>query len=151
MSYNLFLDDFRTPQVAYRVVHDPRYNNLSWVIAKDYNEFVKRIEDLGIPDLVAFDHDLADAHYNECQKLMTDAEYDTLGEKTGYHAAKYLVNKCVLEGLSIPDYIIHTQNYNGGLAIRSIMESGKKIIRIAKEAQERGETLDTLPEYDKPL
>ena len=147
MEYNLFLDDFRTPQVAFGVTPDPRYNIFAWDIATNYEEFVKIIEAKGIPALVAFDHDLADTHYDECQKPMNELEYEQLKEKTGFHAARYLVNRCINLGVDIPDYLIHTQNYYGGKAIRSVMETGKKIQKLTQEAKERGETLPTLPDY----
>ena len=150
MSYNLFLDDFRTPQMAFHVTPDSRYNVLQWKTAKSYDEFVKLIAHYGMPQLVAFDHDLADIHYAKCQRSLSEQEYDQLKEKTGFHAAKHLVNLCVEQGLDIPEYLIHTQNYHGGKAILSVMETGKKILKLTREAKERGETIQTLPDYTKP-
>ncbi len=63
MSYNLFLDDFRMP--ADVVLYMPKcayYTDREWVIVRSYDEFVKTIEEMGIPQAVSFDHDLADEH-----------------------------------------------------------------------------------------
>jgi len=149
MGYNLFLDDFRIPQDAYRVNHDPRYNLLTWTMVKSYDEFVKVVETLGLPDLVAFDHDLADEHYEKYQGPISEKQYSEMQEKTGYHAARFLINWCIDRDLDIPEYLIHTQNHGGGLNIKSVMESGKKILKLTREAKERGETLPTLPDYTK--
>ena len=149
MEYNLFLDDLRMPRDAYFITHDVRYNIFAWDIARSYAEFVKMIEAKGLPKLVAFDHDLADEHYDECQKPMSENHYSQLKEKTGYHAAKFLINLCIDRDLDIPDYLIHTQNPGGGLNIKSIMESGKTMLKMIREAKERGETLPTLPDYTK--
>ena len=59
--YYLFLDDERYPkQVTW--VNLPL---VDWVIVRNYNEFVKKIEEDGMPVFISFDHDLADEHYNE--------------------------------------------------------------------------------------
>ena len=140
MGYNLFLDDFRVPRDAYMVCRDPRYNTLEWVPAINYDEFVALIETKGVPDLVAFDHDLADEHYDKCQKFPADIKYDELKEKTCCHAARFLVEHCLEKDVDIPDYLIHTQNYGGGLNIRSVMESGKKVQKMQRDSKNKPES-----------
>ena len=60
MSYKLFLDDERTPETTYHYMGLPIFKELDWIIVRDYNEFISSIEKNGIPDIIAFDHDLAD-------------------------------------------------------------------------------------------
>jgi hypothetical protein len=47
-------------------------------------------------------------------------------EKTGYQAAKWLVDYCVDNSLSIPEYIVHSQNEVGKKNIQSYLENAKK-------------------------
>ena len=46
----LYLDDVRIPQTE------------GWEIVRNYDDFVKWIEENGLPDIVSFDHDLAEVH-----------------------------------------------------------------------------------------
>ena len=48
----LYLDDVRIPQTE------------GWEIVRNYDDFVKWIEENGLPDIVSFDHDLAEVHYD---------------------------------------------------------------------------------------
>ena len=57
MSYNLFLDDFREPEDAFNHTNNQLYL-IGWVIVRNYDEFVKTIEERGIPEILSFDHDL---------------------------------------------------------------------------------------------
>lgn len=58
MSYNLYLDDFRDPIDSAFYRKEKVYAELDWIVVRSYNEFVKKVEELGIPDVVSFDHDL---------------------------------------------------------------------------------------------
>jgi sulfur relay (sulfurtransferase) DsrF/TusC family protein len=58
MSYNLFLDDFREPVDSFYYLGNPTYNILDWKIVRNYDEFVKMIQENGIPETISFDHDL---------------------------------------------------------------------------------------------
>ena len=54
MSYKLFLDDVRNPR-------DVKWAEMPlgpWVIVRNYDDFVKYITSNGLPEFVAFDHDL---------------------------------------------------------------------------------------------
>jgi hypothetical protein len=51
----------------------------------------KKIQELGIPDVVSFDYDLADVYY---EKQQFDYNDETQ-EKTGYHCAKWLTYYCI--------------------------------------------------------
>jgi hypothetical protein len=94
----LYLDDIRTPKTK------------GWDIVRSYDEFVKWIEENGLPDKVSFDHDLGEA-----------------GTKTGYDAAKWLVHYCYSNGLPfLPEYNVHSANPVGKANIESYLSNAKK-------------------------
>ena len=85
-KYNLFLDDFRIPVDAFQCTGDTDFLQLKWAIVRSHDEFVdyiqKRYDSEGVlPDLIAFDHDLADDHY---EHVKGEFPYDDIKEKTGY-------------------------------------------------------------------
>lgn len=111
MSYNLFLDDLREVKDVYWV-DLPKSNN--WIVVRNYKEFVKCIDSEGCPDFVTFDHDLSAEHYLN--------NFDTT-EKTGYDAAKYLIEYCDNNSLPFPEYKIHSMNIIGRDNIKHLIES----------------------------
>lgn len=125
MSYNLFLDDFRMPKDAYNYLLQPIYISVDWEIVRSYDEFVKYITEHGIPDMISFDHDLADEHYESHQ------EYDQYKEKTGYHCAKWLIYYCIDNNKKLPaEILIHSMNPAGSLNIKSLFESYWKSLNL---------------------
>lgn len=121
--YYLFLDDERYPkQVTW--VNLPL---VEWVIVRNYNEFVKKIEEDGMPVFISFDHDLADEHYNKAMYDNGDGEYNKLyfefKEKTGFDCAKWLVNHCLDNNLKMCDYKAHTMNPVGKQNIESLLNN----------------------------
>jgi hypothetical protein len=128
--YNLFLDDFRHPYdcVAYMV--DPiKYAKWNWVIVRSHDEFVKKIEEDGLPILISFDHDLADEHYDNSMYQGVDEynkKYDHFKEKTGLDCAKWLTEHCMDTNQKLPEFEIHSMNPAGGENIRSLLMSFKK-------------------------
>ena len=80
----IYLDDIRTP------------TELGWVVVRDYSEFVKRVEEIGLENIVeiSLDHDLGDSamqeYFNNVAPNYT-LNYDNITEKTGYDCAKWLV------------------------------------------------------------
>ena len=52
--------------------------------------------------------------------------YGKFTEKTGYDCAKYLVEFCATNGLSVPQYVVHSMNHIGKENIISYLESFKK-------------------------
>jgi len=86
MKRRIFLDDIRTP------VED------NWIVVRDYNEFVKKVMEIGVKniDFISLDHDLGDTamaeYYNNVSKNYV-LDYNNIDEKTGYDAAKWLVNE----------------------------------------------------------
>jgi hypothetical protein len=122
--YNLWLDDQRLP-------HDVTWVNIPkdqhYSVVRNYKEFVDLITLRGVPKFVCYDHDLADSHY--CHGLNNDKiPYDSYEEKTGYDAAKWLVNYCMERGIKHPPYIVHSLNPIGKKNIESYIESYNKIL-----------------------
>jgi len=124
MIYNLFLDDFRSPKDVTWVELPP----VEWCVVRTYKDFVELIQKKGVPKTVSFDHDLADTHYIEEQISRLTGQgirYNTLKEQTGYHAAQWLAEYCVDNGVPIPEYYIHTMNGEGAKNIKSVLESAR--------------------------
>lgn len=134
--YNLFLDDIRFPYLfltlfdkntdgvsAYHYTNFEPFKNEKWIIARNYNEFVKIIETNGLPKLVSFDHDLGIEHYKNQNGIIN---YDKFEEKTGYDCAKWLCNYCQEHNLKFPDYYVHTMNPVGSINIKSYITNYKK-------------------------
>lgn len=117
--YKLFLDDERDPcKITWvQLPFGP------WIVVRSYDEFVKTIAEKGLPDFVAFDHDLADEHYH---RSMYKSDYKTLTEKTGYECARWLVNYCVDNNKNFPHYVVHSINPIGKENIIGYIENYKK-------------------------
>lgn len=125
----LFLDDIRNPIDCVLYRNNKIYLE-NWDVVRNYDEFVKYILDNGIPDVVSFDHDLADEHYSP---TMNDSvRYNELSnqfkEKTGNDCTKWLCEYCVLNGLPLPEYYIHSMNPVGRENIMSTLKSCEKVL-----------------------
>ena len=117
--YKLFLDDVRNPK-------DVKWINLPlgpWVIVRNYHDFVKYITSNGLPEFVAFDHDLADEHYG------ANPVNASFKEKTGYDCAKWMVEYCMDNNKSFPSYVVHSMNPIGKMNIIALAESFKNTIK----------------------
>jgi len=127
IKYNLFLDDMRRPKDV-RWIKLP---SVDWCIARSYKDFVETVKKDGLPMRIAFDHDLADEHYAENVRVTekfgdNEFQYKKMREKTGYDAAKWLVEYCVEWDKDLPECFIHTLNPIGGLNIKSVLENYRK-------------------------
>lgn len=108
----LFLDDRLNPKdVFLRILDFDYHNNDEWVVVKTYNEFVSFIKHNELPKLISFDHDLVFEHYLIENQLSID--YDNMEVKTGYHAAKWLIDYCEENRLKLPSVKFHTMNIEG--------------------------------------
>lgn len=125
----LFLDDIRVPFDCAKYMRPDdlkyMYEDEQWDIVRTYNDFVGYIEHFGVPDLISFDHDLADEHYSP---MMYDGSnvynrlYDEFKEKTGYDCAKWLCSYCSENGLPYPTYLVHSMNPVGRDNILSVFQ-----------------------------
>ena len=117
----LFLDDIRMPVEAKNLV-PVQFNKLywedDWHIVRSYKEFTNWISFHGIPDLISFDHDLADFQQFSPEQLSV--------EKTGLDCAKWLVDYCLDNDLSLPDYIVHSANPVGKKNIEGYLSNATK-------------------------
>lgn len=131
MSYNLFLDDVRNPAECVFYIHNSIYVDVTWIIVRNYNEFVETIEEKGLPEIISFDHDLADEHYSpDMYTEIYDDLYKEFKEKTGYDCAKWLVNYCIDNKKDLPKTIlIHSMNPVGRVNIQSYINSYLKSIK----------------------
>lgn len=128
---NLFLDDFRKPADVFnymtlRIGEEALlYNTLKWEIKKDYEHFIKHLEENGLPKLISFDHDLADEHYEatwECGAIEDFQEDFTV--KTGFDCAKYLVDYAKRHPeQEFPKVLVHSTNPYGSERIKNFIKS----------------------------
>lgn len=132
MSYNLFLDDVRDPEDVAKYIMPTslrtQFRLEFWHIVRSYEQFVAYILKKGIPDKIAFDHDLADEHYDPSMYLGDSYNklYDSFQEKTGFHAAKWLCEYCMDNNRKLPEYVVHSQNPLGKENITMYLENFKK-------------------------
>lgn len=124
MSYNLFLDDVRSPNSSWmNYFREVSYDLYDWTVVKDYDEFVRVIDTKGIPEFVSYDHDLHETHYDksmfEGEEAYEAALKDNI-EKTGLECAKYLVSK--LNETAHPMFVVHSQNPVGKLRIQNYIK-----------------------------
>lgn len=123
--YNLFLDDWRDPEDCFEYMHLPEYITENWVIVRNYDEFVKIIQEKGIPEIISIDHDLNLKHYGQ------QLPYDQYTEKTGYHCAKWLIDYCIDNNKKLPAKIfIHSMNPAGSANIKSLFQSYYKSLDL---------------------
>jgi hypothetical protein len=130
MGYNLFLDDVRMPKDAFDYMKLPIYTSVNWDIVRNYYAFVQIIEGKGIPEIVSFDHDLADEHYDPqiVEGEPYEKIYDMFDEKTGYHCAKWLLDYCIDNNEKLPaEIFIHSMNPAGSMNIKSLFDTYSKV------------------------
>ena len=130
MKYNIFLDDLRFPKDAYlyddggaKLLDKTNTSNGNWVIVRNYNDFVKTVEERGIPSAVSFDCDLCLEHmkyYINFLKYPGYYEWQNFKTKCGIHCANYL--KHMLNPDSDIKVYVHSANEEGRHIIRDIMK-----------------------------
>lgn len=126
MYYNLFLDDDER-----RIPHLLTWIELplvNWTIVRNYNDFVATIEKNKLPERISFDHDIAEEHYSSflmAKDYRSQIDYSKFKEKTGYDAAKWLANYCLIHRLKFPMYYVHSLNNIGKENIISLIENYK--------------------------
>ena len=116
-NYKLFLDDVRTLEETYEMTKNPIYLEYNWVIVRNYHDFINffNYDFQFLPNVISFDHDLADEHYIK----MLNQENNDFGysykEKTGYDCLKWLIKH--LDGQQINNnrikkikFLFHTAN-----------------------------------------
>ena len=132
MNKKLFLDDVRQVRDACYYMPNPKvYWDGNWDIVRNYVEFVGYIEKNGLPELISFDHDLADIHYEVDFRDWNDCTADQLGvEETGLDCAKWLVDYCDKNKLKLPEFLVHSANPVGRTNIRKYLQNAKKHLEL---------------------
>jgi hypothetical protein len=126
----VWLDDVRDPfenDGEWLVFAPMRANEVIWV--KNYDEFVAWITENGLPDGIAFDHDLADEHYapreHWDEKYHPWAEFQNFKEKTGMDCAHWLVEYCMDNEVKLPIFGSHSANPPGRKNILDLLNNFK--------------------------
>ena len=114
MKKILWLDDLRQPPVFLW----EKFDVIFWI--KSYDVFCWHVEENTLPDFVSFDHDLSDFRYDD----------NCLIEKTGYDAAKFLVEYCIEKKLKLPEYNCHSMNPVGKDNILKLLKSYDRIASV---------------------
>ena len=86
MGTRIYLDDVRTPVEN------------GWQVVRNYYELVNLVNKVGLNniELISLDHDLGDSAMNEYFTNVSPnfkLDYNNISEKTGYDAAKFLVDE----------------------------------------------------------
>lgn len=120
----LYLDDQRTPTTTI-----PGY--YPWAVVRNYDEFILHILNSGIPDLISFDHDLANEHIEDYYKQKFSLgyqhpDYESYKEKTGLDCARWLVEHCQEKNLNIKSVSVHSHNPVGATNIQSLINGFKR-------------------------
>jgi hypothetical protein len=123
----LYLDDQRTPTVTL-----PGYE--PWVIVRNFEEFQNYILGNGIPDLISFDHDLADEHMKDYFDQLArmgwqSPSYDAYREKTGLDCAQWLcqyIESNPSLGWKLNYCQVHSHNPVGATNIQGYINGFKK-------------------------
>jgi hypothetical protein len=135
----LFLDDIRFPKDAINLVPTDfvkLYWEKDWDIVRNYDELAQYLTSSGVPDLISFDHDLADFQYD-----LTPDDYSNMSEedmimkfgsmeKTGLDCAKFLVEYCMNVGSLLPEYVVHSANPTGKKNIQAYLDNAKKHLNL---------------------
>jgi hypothetical protein len=124
LKRSLYLDDIRTPTTTI-----PGYKE--WVVVRNYKEFVDWISKNGIPDLISFDHDLANEHMTDYINQTTAQgyqipDYESYKEKTGLDCAQWLGEYVQKNNAMLNSVCVHSHNPVGATNIQSYINGLKK-------------------------
>ena len=129
----LWLDDVRDPFTDnWRKDFTPDFtsesgNHTVWV--KNYDDFVQYIQINGLPDLIAFDHDLGeDVAKSKVKNGLSkrQARIQKRETKSGYECTKWLVEYLMKKDLDVPNFVIQSANPVGKLNIESLLNNYQK-------------------------
>lgn len=114
-QYNMLLDDERTEEMVFNLTKQPIYKELSWIIVRNYVEFISYIEIFGMPLIISFDHDLGE---NESGEIA----------KSGLDCVKWLIDYCLDNNIEFPAHVVHSANPVGKENIQGLIGSFKKYL-----------------------
>jgi hypothetical protein len=124
MRTALYLDDKRTPTETIPGYHP-------WNLVRNYDEFEEWIVRNGVPDLISFDHDLAEEHIDDYFKQFAEKgfqipKYEDYKEKTGIDCANFLVEYCQKMNVNLKQCSVHSHNPVGAKNIQDFLNGFKK-------------------------
>jgi hypothetical protein len=124
MKKALYLDDVRTPTTTING-YEP------WYVVRNYDEFVTWITANGIPDLISFDHDLAEEHINDYFNQVAlvgyqHPDYEKYTEKTGLDCARWLGGYIQHNNAVLKAVCVHSHNPVGATNIQSYINGLKR-------------------------
>ncbi len=133
----IFLDDFRNPEdcLKYmwkRIGEDQViYADQDWIVARNYPDFLDVLKSAEFEHIeaISFDHDLADSHYWDKRINVDRVQYynnpDFLEDynKTGYHAAQYLIDYIMDNNYNLPYCLVHSMNPVGAENIQKLLNN----------------------------
>lgn len=128
----LWLDDVRNPMEDDWLVFSPISEPYDFFWVKNYEEFCAWIKTNGLPDGIAFDHDLGPNQYAPKSVWNNKEDYDNWSndtlknEKTGLDCAKFLIEYCINHDLKLPKFNSHSANPYGKENILSLLNNYKK-------------------------
>ncbi len=73
-----------------------------------------------MPELISFDHDLTEEHYQ--YSFSDNIPYEKIKEETGFHCLLWLILYCNKNNLKLPEILIHTQNISGYNNLRNLKD-----------------------------
>ena len=118
----IYLDDIRTPV------------DKDWVVVRSYEEFVDKVNEVGLENIesISLDHDLGisamrEWHTNVYNNYTLD--YNNIEEKTGYDAAKWLVEQW-MDGKPICNVFTHSANAIGSANIMGYINNYRHINKL---------------------
>jgi hypothetical protein len=118
----IYLDDIRTPF------------DKDWVVVRSYDEFVDKVNEIGLENIetISLDHDLGisamrEWHTNVYNNYTLD--YNNIEEKTGYDAAKWLVEQW-MDGKPICNVFTHSANAIGSANIMGYINNYRHINKL---------------------
>ena len=137
----IYLDDVRTP------------NDKDWMVVRNYHEFVNLVQKIGIKNIstISLDHDLGDSAMNEYYNNVSPnfkLDYGNINEKTGYDAAKFLVDEFYSqyperlemdyftkkkEPIMFPIVLVHSANPIGSANMMGYINNFKHINRMPQD------------------
>lgn len=110
----IWLDDCRdpfAPGASWIKAYSPIGTDVDVIWYQTFDEFENHIEKYGLPDAICFDHDL---------------EEDSYDDRTGYDAAKLVVDYCMNNNVKLPKWNVQSSNPVGANAIRGYLNNFEK-------------------------
>lgn len=122
----IYLDDVRTP-----------VDKNEWVIVRNYDEFIIKIEEIGLANIewISLDHDLDKSAmvewlFGAVKNYKID--YSKIKEKTGYECAKWLVDQWK-NGAPVVKVTTHSANAIGSANIMGYINNYKHVAGLEQD------------------